>query len=188
MTPFFRPGNAPNQNYRLFRDGQEPLHCKGRDYVERLWLECADLIDPDGAEKARYDFESVYWELQVAHAMKCAGKSVRPRSKLSYRNNEGPDFLVEDSHTWVECVVVRPGTGADAIQYPELGKAWSADPEPAILRFRSVIEDKGKKFQKYIEKGIMKPEDRTVIVISGVLLPYRFSPGYRQRSFVPSTL
>jgi hypothetical protein len=76
----------------------------------------------------------------------------------------------------VECIVVRPGTGADAIQYPELGKAWSAEPDPAILSFRSVIEDKAKKFQKYIEKSIVKPGDRTVIAISGLLLPYRFSP------------
>ena len=39
-----------------------------------------------------------------------------------------------------------------------------------------MIEDKAKKFQKYIKKGIVKPIDRTVIAISGVLLPYRFSP------------
>jgi len=45
-----------------------------------------------------------------------------------------------------------------------------------ILRFRSVIEDKAKKLEKYREKGIIKPTDRAVIAISGVLLPYRVSP------------
>jgi hypothetical protein len=99
-----------------------------------------------------HDFESVYWELQVAYALKSAGKSVVPRSKLNYRKNEGPDFFVEDPGAWVQCVVVRAGTGADAIAYPELGKAWNAEPGPVILRFRSVIEDKAKKFQKYIER------------------------------------
>jgi len=87
-----------------------------------LWLECAHLADADAAEKARHDFESVYWELQVAYALKSVAKSVVPRSKLNYRKNEGTDFFVEDPDTWVECVVVPVGTGADAIPYPELGK------------------------------------------------------------------
>lgn len=96
MKPFFQTGDARNKNYSLFRDGREDHHCRGRDYIERIWLECADFVDVDAAERARYDFESVYWELQVAYALKYAGKSVVPRSKLNYRKNEGPDFSLRN--------------------------------------------------------------------------------------------
>jgi hypothetical protein len=92
----------------------------------------------------------------------CEHTRFRTQVIESCESNQIPTTAIRDDIWWrrflehfseVECVVLRAGTGADAIQYPELGKAWSAKPDPVILRLRSVIEDKGKKFQKYIEKA-----------------------------------
>jgi len=94
---------------------------------------------------------------------------------MEYRNNKGPDLFAEDPGVWLEAVVVRCGTGPDALQYPEMMKAYSYNPDGVVLRLRSAIRDKSTKLQNYIADGIIKPGHATVIAISGVTLPHRFS-------------
>jgi hypothetical protein len=176
MCLFFKPGPATDPIYRNTRDGIEDHHARGREYLERIWQESARYIDTDAAEKATRDLPSVFWELQLAHAVKSAGKNLVPREGLAYKNNKGPDLFAEDHPgLWIEAVVVRCGTGPDALQYPEMMKVYSYNPDGVVLRLRSVILDKSKKIQEYIAAGIIKPGQATVIAISGVTLPHRYS-------------
>jgi hypothetical protein len=175
MTLFFNSGAATDPIYCRMRDGLEDHDARGREYLERIWQEGAQYVDPDSTQKATRDLVSVFWELQLAYAVKCAGKNLVPRVRLGYRNNKGPDLFADDPGVWLEAVVVRCGTGPDALQYPEMMKAYSYDPDGVVLRLRSVIQDKSKKLQQYIEDGIIKPGHATVIAISGVILPHRFS-------------
>jgi hypothetical protein len=174
MAAFFQPGAAPDPIYRNTRDGAEAHHARGREYLERLWLQGAPYVDTDAAGRATRDLVSVFWELQLVQVVKSAGRNLVPRVRLAYRHNKGPDLFAEDDPgTWVEAVVVRSGTGPDALHYPEMMKAYSYNPDGVVLRLRSVILDKSKKIQKYIADGIIKPGQATVIAISGVILPHR---------------
>ena len=175
MTSFFKPGPATDPIYLNARDGLEEHHARGREYLERIYREFAPYVDPDSAEKATCDLAAVYWELQLAYAIKSAGKNLVPRNRLKYINNKGPDLFAENPGVWIEAVVVRCGTGPDALQYPEMMKATEYNPDGVILRLRSAIRDKSTILQNYIADGIIKPGQATVIAISGVVLPYRFS-------------
>ena len=157
------------------RDGLEDHHIRGREYLNHIWQEAGLYLDPDSAEKATRDLVSVFWELQLAYAVKSAGKSLLQREHLKYRNNKGPDLFAAEPGVWLEAVVVRCGTGPDALQYPEMMKGYSYDPDGVVLRLRSVIQDKSTKFKRYIADGIIRPGQATIIAVSGVILPYRFS-------------
>jgi hypothetical protein len=174
MSSFFQPGGTADPIYRRTRDGPEDHHIKGREYLERIWVESCQYIDPDSRERATRDLPSVFWELQLAYALKCAGKGLLPRDRLGYKSNKGPDLFVEDPGVWVEAVVVRSGTGPDALQQAEIGEAYDYDPDPLVLRLRSVIRDKSTKLADYVKDKIIKPGQATVIAISGVALPYRY--------------
>jgi hypothetical protein len=67
------------------------------------------------------------------------------------------------------------GTGPDALQYPELGKLYNYKAYGVVLRLRSAIRDKSVKLHGYIADGFIKPGQATVIAISGVSLPHRYS-------------
>lgn len=171
---FFQPGAAPDAIYCRMRDGLQDQHIKGREYLERIWLECAQYVDPDSVERATRDLASVFWELHLAYALRRAGKDLLPRNRLGYKNNKGPDLFAEDPGVWLEAVVVRSGTGPDAIQQPEIGKGYDYDPDGLVLRLRSVIQDKSMKLENYIRDKIIKPRQAAVIAISGVILPFRY--------------
>jgi hypothetical protein len=173
---FFTSGAAPDQIYRNTRDGREDHHARGRDYLERLWQAYAQYVDADAADKATRDLVSVFWELQLAHVLASAGKRLTPRQQLAYKNNKGPDLFAEnDPGVWLEAVVVRSGDGPDKLEYPELMKAYSYNPDGVVLRLRSAIRDKSAKIQGYIADGTIKPGQAAVIAISGVILPRRYS-------------
>jgi len=177
MTSFFKPGPATDPIYINARDGLENFHVRGREYLERIYRESAPYVDHDSAEKATRDLAAVFWELQLAYAVKSAGKNLVQRDRLKYKNNKGPDLFVEDPDVWLEAVVATRGEGLDALQYPEtMMKVCKKDFNGIVLRLRSVIEDKSKQFNEYKKDGIVKPNQATVIAISGVLFPDRF-PG-----------
>jgi hypothetical protein len=174
--PFFTPVTASDPIYENARDGVDAHHVRGRKYLERLWQEGAPYVDNDAAEKATRDLASVFWELQLVHALRTAGQNLTPRSGLAYKKNKGPDLFAEgEPGAWIEAVVVRRGTGPDALQQPEMMKVYSYNPDGVVLRLRSVILDKGLKLQNYISDGIIKPGHATIIAISGVILPHRSS-------------
>ena len=76
LMTFFTPGTVTDPIYRNTRDGLEDHHVRGREYLERIWQDAARYVDPDSAEKATRDFASVFWELQLAYAVKSAAKSL----------------------------------------------------------------------------------------------------------------
>ena len=181
MTSFFRAGDVADPIYQKLRDGTDEPHEDGRGYLERIWQECAPFVDPDAPDKATHDLASVFWELHLAHALRFAGKDLVPRNRLGYKNNKGPDLFAAEPDVWLEAVVVRPGTGADALDTElEFGKVYDYNPDHLVLRLRSVIRDKSAKLESYIADGIVKPGQATVIAISGVALPwrYKYSGGY----------
>jgi hypothetical protein len=181
MTSFFRAGYAADPIYLNARDGTEELHLDGREYLELIWQECASYVDPDVCEKATLELASVFWELHLAHALSFAGKKLVPRDRLGYKNNKGPDLFVTDPDVWLEAVVVRRGTGPDALDTElEFGKVYDYNPDGLVLRLRSVIRDKSAKLEAYIADGIVKRGQATVIAVSGVALPwrYKYSGGY----------
>jgi hypothetical protein len=153
----------------------EDDHIKVREYLERIWQECALYVDGDAAQKATGDLAPVFWELHLARALKSAGKVLTPRAQLRYQRNKGPDLFADDPAVWLEAVVVTGGTGPDALRHGvEPGKVYDCNPDGVVLRMRSVIRDKSLKIEDYTKDGIVKPNQAAVIAISGDTLPLKY--------------
>jgi hypothetical protein len=175
MTSFFRAGVVLDPLYQKLRDGTEETHEDGRQYLERVWQECAQYVDFDTREKATCDMASAFWELHLAHSLKFVGKNLVPRRRLGYKNNKGPDLFATDPEVWLEAVTVRPGTGPDALDTEfKVGTVYDYNPDGLVLRLRSVIRDKSTKLESYTADGIVKPGQAAVIAVSGVALPGRY--------------
>ena len=176
---------ATDENYLNIRDGAEERSELAREEIERMWGMVSLYLDADSSQKATRDFIPVYWEMLLAYAIKSSGKNLVERARLRYRNNRGPDLFAEDyPGIWIEAVVVGPGTGPDAVKLPEKMKVYDYNPDPVVLRLRSVIRDKSKKFKSYFEDGIVSQGQATVIAISGVKLPH----GFRVRRVGPPSI
>ncbi len=175
MTPFFQGGQVIDPIYRALRDGVEEPHAEGREYVERIWNECGIYVDEDAPEKATRDLAAVFWELHLANALKHSAKRLVPRRQLGFKNNKGPDLFATSPDVWIEAVVVRSGSGSDALDSAfHLGAVYDYHPDQLVLRMRSVIRDKAAKLQGYLDAGIISPDQSTVIAVSGVDLPFRY--------------
>jgi hypothetical protein len=92
--------------------------------------------------------------------------------QLGFKNNKGPDLFAYGPDVWLEAVAVREGTGPDALPKPEIGNAYDYDPDPLVLRLRSVIKDKSMKLTNYIRDGVIDPGQASGIAISGLILPH----------------
>jgi hypothetical protein len=172
---FFSDLEANDRHYRAMVRGDEERDVRARAYVEEIWNLVHPFVDADAPAKAAREFVSVFWELHLAFALACSGKTMAPRNQLGYVNNKGPDLFVLDSSVWLEAIVVGPGEGPDALNFPEMMKVYNYSPDAVVLRLRSVIEDKSKKLREYLRCGVIRNDQPTVIAISGVRLPYRFS-------------
>jgi len=147
MVGFFRPGSVPDDRYRTLRDDEFPLVVEARQFVERLWAQCAPYLDSDLPVAARHDFQQRFWELYLAHALLENGVALTQRNQRRVRR-KGPDLLASDGVTWIEAVLASPGTGADAVQEPEPGKAGWVPTDAIKLRLLNAIDAKLCQYKK----------------------------------------
>lgn len=112
-----------------------------------------------------------YWEMYLVCSLLDRGIKLIPHAE---RPAAGPDILagIDSCRTWIECVVPGRGAGPDAI--PDFPDMIAHDvPDDAIkLRLLAALDEKRKKFAKYVEDGIVKGEDAQVIAINGRGIPY----------------
>ena len=113
-------------------------------------------------------FWSAIWEAMLFRHLLSLGFIPKNNSKASGQN--GPDFCFEhDGKTiWVEAIVPSPhGIPADYLEPPtrEIRVRTKPDRE-RVLRCTSAIADKKTKLSDYLKKGIIGPDDCTVIAVN----------------------
>jgi hypothetical protein len=170
MEPFFKSGAFPCDIYRRTCDKTDKFNSRGRDFMEAMWLDCAALLDPDILQRATLYMPPVFWELYLAHTLKSAGipLQVQPRTTA---NKKGPDLFAANPDVWIEAIVAGIGTGPDAMEYPPTGVVSGAPVKAFVLRLRNAIEAKAAVMGKYLTDGLIRPDQATVIGISGAILP-----------------
>ena len=90
----------------------------------------------------------------------------------------GPDVLLTGPsfRTWIEAVAAGPGDPdkPDSVTDQPCGVAFVYPEGQVLLRYRSAIEAKRRKFRHYVDKGIVGGSDRRVIAVSGAGIPLAF--------------
>jgi hypothetical protein len=172
--PFFRSGDFPCEYYCRTRDKTDTHNIKGRQHLESLWKSYGNFLDPDVRERATLDMPAAFWELYLTGTLKRLGIDLQQQSRTK-QNKKGPDLFAINPEVWIEAVMPGVGTGPDAVEDSALGVASDTPVATFILRLRSAFEAKAKIIAGYIDDGLIKSGQGTVIAISGAMLPTAFS-------------
>jgi hypothetical protein len=116
-------------------------------------------------KQLRQDFHARAWELFLMGVLVDAGL------KLERAPAKGPDIRIaldSGKTCWIEATTPTPGTGDNAVfQRPPGPWARALYKEGGlILRYRSALEDKLKKFDGYKTAGIVGADDVCLVAIS----------------------
>jgi hypothetical protein len=120
------------------------------------------------------DFFARLWELELAEWLQLT------ELKLIPTNGSGPDFCIELSSgqkIWIEAILSTPDEAMTERWKSRFGKpgevqGFNFPKDENWLRFGSSLFTKAKKIkEKYLDKGVIAPEDVVLIAVSG------FPPG-----------
>lgn len=157
-------GDADDQAtaYRNLRDGEWNTY--HREFAEALWVKYEPHAEPVFRDVLSREFHQRYWEMYLCCGLLNMG--LEPESQ----SVAGPDFKIRTPNgkvVWLEATVPTSGTGDDAVPDTVYGQVENVPTEQILLRFRSGIEDKSRRFSCYLKKGIVSENDFTVIAING---------------------
>ncbi len=108
--------------------------------------------------------------------------ALRQRLKfiLEHPSDKGPDLFIKQLNCWAEITTVRDGISDSENSIPRavLEEAASFPERQVILRLTSVFSYKASKIKSYMKEGIIQPEQKVIICISGGCLsePFPLQP------------
>jgi type I restriction enzyme S subunit len=165
----FSPGSASGP-YEAIREAPHLADVKA--FLEDLWARFSPYTNKKHFLSEIRKEDSFYqrlWELHLGCILLNQGY------QLTTVGNKGPDFLitVDDKKIWIEATVPMAGKKDDAVPPLQWNSfvAQEVPEEKIILRFTSAIDEKWKKYKKYLEDGIIKHDDVYVIAVGWNSLP-----------------
>lgn len=142
-----------------------------RPAVEAAFEQYAPFADEDFVAAFPRETTQRLWELLVFHALLRDGKTPTAPKKHSIDEvvvKGGPDFLLDGTpRVWVECVASGPGDGENCVPPMTRGfGTYAAVDKKMDLRLVTSMDEKRKKFDKYLKQGIVKHVDANVIALN----------------------
>jgi hypothetical protein len=168
VSVLFDPANEGTcEAYRACRD--HGTKSDGREFLEKAWDRVGHLVGDRRRHflsEFRSSFHAKSWELYLLAVLSDAGCGIEPGKP------EGPDICatIGGKRVWIEAVVPTPGAPESpdrVFQRPAGEWAGALYPEATLLlRYRSVLEEKLKKVDSYIAKGVVAPSDVVLIAVN----------------------
>ena len=143
-----------------------------RERIVELFRFLDGLEDPHFGQELDRDAHARLWEMMLAKILKSEGQEIISAA-------HGPDFVIErdGKRIFIEAICPGPGDEGNPNSVPPIvyGAPIAQDvPVPQIvLRIRSALEDKKRKYKEYIEQGIVSSDDCCVIAVSSSKLSPR---------------
>jgi hypothetical protein len=176
LAPIFIEGiTAPDPSYNVIRDhGNRSYLLRARKLTESLWERYERHADENFLTAIQLDFQARFWEMYLACTMEELGFVIEC-------HKPGPDIFLTHNGTrvWIEAVAPSGGEKGHPDRVPQyqtgsLGEdAGAGTPDKQIvLRYRSAIAEKLRKYAGYLEKGPVLANDAYVIAINGSKINY----------------
>lgn len=134
-----------------------------KKYFEDLWQKYEPYADGDFVEQAQKRFHQKTWEMYMGNVLLSNG------FVLARAGRNAPDLKINHSerpNVWIECVCPEKGAQADRVPEMVYGMAVNVPEEEMLLRITNSFEEKSKKFQKYIEDGVVNSDEPRIIAIN----------------------
>lgn len=136
---------------------------EARQHCEDLWRDYAAYADLHFLDEFPLRFHQRWFEMYLTVSLLRAGLDVTcPKP--------GPDIRL-DLHgrdVWIEAVCATSGQEgrADSVPNLPLGRAADVPMDQYVLRVSNSLDKKARKFEHYIQKGIVLEQDLVVIAIN----------------------
>ncbi len=157
--------NPSDELYRVIRD--ENRCAKFKSYMEKLWGIYHPYADSDFPKQLAHDFHARFWEMYLACTLIDNSFKIVPKRTKA----KGPDIKIDHASTtiWVEAVTLTSGDSnrPDSVPNLQMGVAQQVPDDKIILRYRSAIYDKFKKYCEYLKEGIIREKDCYIIALNG---------------------
>ena len=170
MTEIFGIHSADlDLGYVNIRDAPTGPEAEMRDLIENMWKVYRPYSDPDFCSGIARDLDGRFWEMLLGYTLLEAGHELLPASKRAADGGQ-PDLCVIDGEQriWIEAIApTRGGAGPDQVPNLEFGVAAVIPIQQTRLRLTSAFWTKYSKFLRYIEQGVISPDDKKIVAISG---------------------
>jgi len=165
VAKLFIDGITPSDNYySVIRDKPHCAHYKS--CMEKMWTVYYPYADKDYQKQLTQDFHARFWEMYLTCTLIEKSFNVYPK----FTKSEGPDILIQDSQRSIYLEAVTPSEGnesnKDRVPKMPLMKVTRVPDEQITLRYCSVIADKYKKYNTYLNRGIILSSDAYVIALN----------------------
>jgi hypothetical protein len=171
--PLFSPAPATDPAYLNLRAGETEWLVAAKTRVEALWERFYTFADPNFLTEIRRDFQARFWEMYLTCTLL---EHAKIRGYQVSCPKPGPDILLElqASRIWIEAVTATNGTpGLPDTVGP---KGDSTNPEEKIvLRYTNAIQEKYRKYLRYLRDGRLGKNDAYVIAINAADLLYKWA-------------
>lgn len=162
MSSLFEVAGPGGSLYEAIRTGTRAPEVETRQRVDAYWSTFESFADPNFAGEFRLHPHERYWEMYLTCILLEQGHSVQcPKP--------GPDILLDTAPKpiWIEAVTASQGASDSPDRVPdfETGVAFEYPEEQILLRYRTAIEQKHKKFEKYVSDGIVAASDSCVVAV-----------------------
>lgn len=163
-SSFFMISDECDSGYKNVRD--KPRYIKHKEFVESLWAVYRPYADKNLLSDAKTHFQERFWEMYLGATFLNHGFTIDKGS------NKGPEFFLSNlpQKIWIEAIAPGPGTGPDAYFLPRSQgnspQAFTVPIDAIILRLRSAIEDKKKKYDGHVADNIIGPDDAYIIAVN----------------------
>jgi hypothetical protein len=173
--PLFSPGPATDLAYQNLRSGETEWLVAAKTRVEALWGQFYTFADANFLTEIRRDLQARFWEMYLTCAM------LQHAESRGYRVScpkPGPDILLEfqTSRIWIEAVTATNGApGFPDILQPNPKGETTIPEEKIVLRYTNAIQEKYRKYLRYLRNGHVGKNDAYVIAINASNLLHRWT-------------
>lgn len=158
--------------FENLKAAESPIEQQLRAMLQEMWSRYEPYADSDFRHGFARDVDGRFWEMYLGCTLLEAGRILLPVVERQ-RDGGQPDLCVlEDGRRiWIEAITPDEGApGPDQIVRPvpinEGGGLVAAPIRQAQLRTSSAFWTKAQKIGRYIEQGVIAPDDPRIIAIS----------------------
>lgn len=166
--------NGPNldRGFENLKAAESPFEQQLHDQIKAMWATYEPYADPDFPQGFARDVDGRFWEMYLGCTLLEAGRTLLP---VVDRQRQGgqPDLCVleQGRRIWIEAIAPDEGApGPDqivrSIPMNEGGGLAAAPIRQAQLRTSGAFWTKAQKIARYIQLGVIAPEDTRIVAIS----------------------
>ncbi len=149
--------------YENVRDERNERCAQIKRHCEDLWNDYREYADSHFVSEFCLQFHQRWFEMYLAVSLLRRDFEIRSKDK-------GPDILLDmgDHRIWIEAVCASGGDIGlpDSVPQMPLGKVVSVPVREYVLRIRNSLQEKARKFQKYIDDIVVGGRDALAVAIN----------------------